>query len=1167
MARHLLAIALSLLTHGLAMGQGNKVNDETRSVFANGQRVRTAMTDLLGKKGATEGTEAAVDTLTRYLIKERKDVGVVYSAFGKLGLYGYWIATGNTSRVDHEDIYQLLWKTRKIGILHDVAYYVCCQELLSNCAQRRLYNAASNVGKCLLEYTKTRFGEQSDAYVETLGNLATLLSLAAKHEEADSCLESCQGYMEKTGKTTGNDYLDVLDERVDCNQSLNRVDKALALSEKLVAAMPRQSRPYLQMVLRHASMLYDKGDYKAMSTAIGQALAVLEDGIDHERAAEMSIFPLLANTVDGTHARRMLDYAKKAYVKGDLVAAAVLAKSHMAMGQPSKAEPYADEAETLMDAYVEAKDTARMETAMPVMESLLMSTFQYDKLIGYWKREISKCLDMGRVGHDLAIQYSRMIADLLSMQGKYAKANMMLDGMLSMPFLGDDQHKEIYYAKAQNELAVGNFRSTIKLGEWLLKRAASDKEAVDIRQNLIVGPLVSELDLRRNNVQDVSDNDDGTMLARLKAETARLLAAADTLYGQEHVSYIDAQLLSMAVHYFDNDTEGLLREARRCEQSIRKLGNDQQREEKLRALAADYFLAGDYRHALDLAGDTDDTDVMTAWFDHSLKAECNLKLRHVRVARQHYIKFARTIIDNTKERFATMLEDTRDTYWRMYRQWMYDAGKYMDGTKADPEFTAALYDLTLFSKGLLLNSRLETERIIKNSANDNIRRMYDQLVAMRGKMENDLTITDTERHDLATQASRLEYQILTGCRKYGELSRYLSTDWKAIRQELNPDAVAVEFVNYRMYGEQATSDNDGGGKSRYAALLIRKDSEAPAFVPLFSEDEIGDKVSGESLTAETANLVWKPIMPYLNGIKSIFFSPSGILNLLPVECLPVNGKAISQGYHVYRLSSTRELLAKREPTSIAKAVVYGGLEFDATVKDIGDTRGERTFKFPHLDGTETEARRLEALLAEHHIAYAGYHDEKGTETSFKQLSGTDFQLLHIGTHGFYRQKDSHFLDAVPSLHLGNVAKAEDRSLYYSALIMAGINHAHVADDLADKDDGYLSAKEISLIDLSHVALAVLSACQTGEGDVTGEGVFGLQRGFKLAGVKSLLMTTWKVSDEAASRFMRFFYTHLLDGDGKREALVKAQAELRECDGGKFASPRHWAAYILLDGMD
>lgn len=517
MTRLLLTIALSLLTHGLAMGQGGKVNDETRSVLANGQRVRTAMANLLGKKGTTEGAEAAVDTLTLYLIKERKGVGAVFSAFGKLGLYGYCIATGNTSLIDHEDIYQLLWKTRKVGALHDLAYYVCCQELLSNCTQRHLYNAASNVGKCLLEYTKTRFGEQSDAYVETLGNLATLLSLAAKHEEADSCLEVCQDYMEKTGKTTGDDYLDVLDERVDCNQSLNRVDKALALSGKLVAAMPRQSPSYLQTVLRHASMLYDKGDFKAMSTAIGQALAVLEEGTDHERAAEMNIFPLLANTTDGSHVRRMLDYAKKAYVKGDLVAAAVLAKSHIAMGQQGKAEPYEKEAETLMDAYVAAKDTARMETAMPVMESLLMSTYQYDKLIGYWKHEISRCLDMGRVGHGLAIQYSRMIANILSMQGKYAKANMMLDGLLAMPFLGDDQRKEIYYAKAQNELTVGNFRSTVELGEWLLQRAASDKEAVEFRQNLIVGPLVSEMDLRRNNVQDVADNDDGTLLARLKA--------------------------------------------------------------------------------------------------------------------------------------------------------------------------------------------------------------------------------------------------------------------------------------------------------------------------------------------------------------------------------------------------------------------------------------------------------------------------------------------------------------------------------------------------------------------------------------------------------------------------------------------------------------------------
>lgn len=1169
MKKLLLAIALLLTTHVVAMGQDVKVSVETQSVFANGQRIRSAIANLLGNKPATDGTAAAVDTLSRYLMKEKKDVGVIYSAFGKLGLYAYWIAAGETSRVDHEDIYQLLWKTRKVSFLHDVAYYVCCQELLSHCTQRRIYNAASNVGKCLLECTKTQAGEQSDIYIETLGNLGTLLSLATKYEEADSCWAICQNRMEKAGNT-GEEYLNVLDERVNCNQTMKRTAKAVALSGKLVAATPRQSQSYLQVVLRHAALLHDEGDFQAMSTALGQALTALEKGTDHERATEMNVFPLLANATDASYARRMLDYAKKAYTKGDLVAAAVLAKGHIAMGQASKAEPYAKEAEAIMDSYVAAKDTASMEMAMPVMEALMMSTYQYDKLIGYWQQEASRCLSMGRVGHNLAIQYLCMTAEILSMQGKYARANQILDGLLAKPSLSADQRKQFYYSKAQNLLATGDFSAAVKLGEWLLKRASSDSEALSYRQNLIVGPLLSELDLRRNNLQDIADADNGTLLARLKAESAKMLSQADSIYGQAHANYIDAQMLSMAVLYFDNDLDGLRREAQRCEQNIRKLGNELQRKEKLQALAADFFLTKDYRHALDLAGDKDDADVLTAWFDYSLKAECNLKLRNVKEARQYYIKFARTIIDDTKQRFATMPEATRDTYWRMYRQWIYDAGKYMDGTKADPSFAATLYDLALFSKGLLLNSKLETERIIKGSNDESVRKMYDQLVAMRAKMENDLTITDAERQDLATQSSQLEYQILTKCGKYGELSRYLSTDWKAIQQRLNADAVAIEFVNYCVDGEPSgnkDANSNAAAKSRYAALLIRKDREAPVFVPLFSQEQIGDSVSGASLTAEMASLVWKPIAPYLKGIKTIFFSPSGSLNLLPVEYLPVDGTSLSQRYDVYRLSSTRELLVQREPTRIAKAVVYGGLEYDATVKEVGDTRGERTFKFPYLDGTEKEARQLEDLLAEHDIVCAKYHDDKGTETSFKQLSGTDFQLLHVGTHGFYKRMGSHFLDAVPSLHLGNVAKVEDRSLYYSALIMAGVNHAHVAGDLADKDEGYLSAREISLMDLSHVSLAVLSACQTGQGDVTGEGVFGLQRGFKLAGVKSLVMTMWKVSDEATSKFMRFFYTHLLNGASKREALVKAQAELRECDGGKFAAPQHWAAYVLLDGTD
>lgn len=116
------------------------------------------------------------------------------------------------------------------------------------------------------------------------------------------------------------------------------------------------------------------------------------------------------------------------------------------------------------------------------------------------------------------------------------------------------------------------------------------------------------------------------------------------------------------------------------------------------------------------------------------------------------------------------------------------------------------------------------------------------------------------------------------------------------------------------------------------------------------------------------------------------------------------------------------------------------------------------------------------------------------------------------------------------------------------------------------DDGILTAKEIARLDLSKVDLIVLSACETGLGDISGEGVFGLQRGLKKAGVKSLLMSLWKVDDEATQILMSEFYKNIISGKTKVEAFKEAQVYLRSTQGGKFNNAKYWAAFILLDAL-
>ena len=135
--------------------------------------------------------------------------------------------------------------------------------------------------------------------------------------------------------------------------------------------------------------------------------------------------------------------------------------------------------------------------------------------------------------------------------------------------------------------------------------------------------------------------------------------------------------------------------------------------------------------------------------------------------------------------------------------------------------------------------------------------------------------------------------------------------------------------------------------------------------------------------------------------------------------------------------------------------------------------------------------------------------------------------------------------------------------------MTGAAATFFGDDIpASLDDGVLTAREIAHLDLTSLDMVVLSACETGLGEVQGEGVFGLQRGFKKAGAQSLLMSLWSVDDEATQRLMQAFYdAHYRRHLSKRASLNEAQRQLRTYGGGRFNHPRFWAAFVLLDALD
>jgi CHAT domain-containing protein len=196
-------------------------------------------------------------------------------------------------------------------------------------------------------------------------------------------------------------------------------------------------------------------------------------------------------------------------------------------------------------------------------------------------------------------------------------------------------------------------------------------------------------------------------------------------------------------------------------------------------------------------------------------------------------------------------------------------------------------------------------------------------------------------------------------------------------------------------------------------------------------------------------------------------------------------------------------------------------------------------------------------------------DISGTEESFKSLAGSSTDIIHLATHGFFwSNEDAKNRDYVTFLSPNNKDKQsnEDNALMRSGLFFSGANIGLKGETLPDDvEDGVLTALELSNMNLGNVDMVVMSACESGLGETSGEGVFGLQRGFKLAGANTLLMSLWKVDDEATQLLMTDFYKYYLSGKSKQESLRLAQQSLRRST--EYSDPEYWAAFILLDGLN
>lgn len=404
----------------------------------------------------------------------------------------------------------------------------------------------------------------------------------------------------------------------------------------------------------------------------------------------------------------------------------------------------------------------------------------------------------------------------------------------------------------------------------------------------------------------------------------------------------------------------------------------------------------------------------------------------------------------------------------------------------------------------------------------------------------------------------------------------IPVNWRDIQQHLKANDIAVEF-----FFTQADSVSSG-----LQALVIDNKCKAPSWITLFSYSDY-EKLMAERTTSAlntVGNLVWKEILKNYSP-DNIYFCPDGLLHMVPIEYSNVDGIGVMiDHYNIFRLSSTKELLFNNQPINYNKAILYGGLDYEipseeslalktnirSLLRGIKERGG-----FDPLPNTYTEINAIANLLNKKGVTTSLFSGTNGTEDSFKKLSGDNINIMHLSTHGMYVKSDELIQKKEEDnfVFLRQVANdkdpvKEDIFLTHSFLVMSGGNrlmHRKATDPALN--DGILTAYEISLLDLSGLDLVVLSACETGLGQLEFGGVFGLQRGFKKAGANTILMSVDKVDDEAAKLFMVEFYRNLMNGETKQQSLKKAQRYLRQVDNGKYNNPIYWTSFIMLDGVN
>ena len=519
-----------------------------------------------------------------------------------------------------------------------------------------------------------------------------------------------------------------------------------------------------------------------------------------------------------------------------------------------------------------------------------------------------------------------------------------------------------------------------------------------------------------------------------------------------------------------------------------------------------------------------------------------------------------------KAYFPALSEREKAKYWNTIKSdYEFYVTLAMTFKDEDPEMIEKVFNNALTTKAILLSSSIKIRERILNGDDEELKALFNEWLIKKELLTTALSMSfeQLEANDIDPIALQNEVELIE--KSLSEKSELIKSSneesiitWEKVQSVLDENEVAIEMVRYRYFDHVFTDS------VIYAGLYVKNEKvqKKPDVFTL----ENGQELEGKYFKAYRNSIIfrrqdpfsneqyWQPIAEVVGPTATIYLSADGVYNQINLEAIPVSDTEyvldnsniilVSNTKDIY-LSSLKEPLEKNDNASMFGNPIYY-LEASA------DTRRE----YDQLQGTEVEINEVNQLLAGKGWTTTTKMETSATEEAIKSVNNPE--IIHIATHGFFTPQEKIQQGALSDQ---NEAKLAENPLLRTGLLMAG------AGDLLNKtkfnyniEDGILTAYEAMSMNLDKTDLVVLSACQTGLGDLAiGEGVYGLQRAFMVAGAKTLIMSMFKVNDEATQKLMINFYQKWLASGKKRESFIQAKKELRN----EFKDPYYWGAFIMI----